>query len=327
VLPQKVVSTLGADVLRLWVAATDYANEMSVSDEILKRMADSYRRIRNTVRFLLANLAGFDPARDAVPVGELVALDRWALARTRELQAEVIAAYRSYDFHLIYQKVHNFCVVDLGGFYLDVIKDRLYTTPAGGLPRRSAQTVMHAIAEAMVRWLAPILSFTAEEIWRYMPGPRAESVFLTTWADLPELPADAATIDWPRILEVRGAVLRELERLRVVGEIGAPLDAVVEIYAGEEPRRALAPLAEELRFVLITSEARVHPAEARPAAAVAVEPEGQSGVWLHVHASTAAKCVRCWHKRADVGSVAAHPELCGRCVVNLEGPGETRRFA
>ncbi len=185
VLPQKVMNSLGADVLRLWVSATDYANEIAVSDEILKRTSDSYRRIRNTVRFLLGNLAGFDPARDAVPVDEMVALDRWALARTRELQQEVIAAYRSYDFHLIYQKVHNFCVVDMGGFYLDVIKDRLYTTPGKGHPRRSAQTALYWIAEAMVRWLAPILSFTAEEIWRFMPGSRAESVFLTTWAELP----------------------------------------------------------------------------------------------------------------------------------------------
>src|SRR5512139_1784436 len=217
VLPQKVMSTLGADVLRLWVSATDYANEISVSEEILKRTSDSYRRIRNTVRFLLGNLAGFDPARDAVPVEQMVALDRWALARTAALQQEVAEAYRSYDFHLIYQKVHNFCVVDLGGFYLDVIKDRLYTTPARGLPRRSAQTAMHHIIEAMVRWLAPILSFTAEEIWRFMPGSRAESVFLTTWARLPAASAGAGDIDWPKVLEVRAAVLRELERLRIAG--------------------------------------------------------------------------------------------------------------
>jgi isoleucyl-tRNA synthetase len=327
VLPQKVVSTLGADVLRLWVAATDYANEMSVSDEILKRMADSYRRIRNTARFLLGNLAGFDSERDAVPLGELVALDRWALARTRELQDEVIAAYRSYDFHVIYQKVHNFCVVDLGGFYLDVIKDRLYTTPAAGRPRRSAQTAMHAIAEAMVRWLAPILSFTAEEIWRHLPGARAESVFLTTWADLPDLAAGSSAVDWPKVLEVRGAVLRELERLRVAGEIGAPLDAVVEIYATPAVHGALSPLGEELRFVMITSEVHVHPAEDRPAVAVAADSAGESGIWLHVRASTAPKCVRCWHRRADVGSVPAHPELCSRCVVNVEGAGEARRFA
>ncbi len=243
------------------------------------------------------------------------------------MQQEILAAYRSYDFHLIYQKLHNFCVVDLGGFYLDVIKDRLYTTPARGLPRRSAQTAMYWIADAMTRWLAPILSFTAEEIWRYLPGTRAESVFLETWAQLPAAAADAAPIDWARVLEARGAVLRELERLRVAGEIGAPLDAVVDLYGTPEWRAALDPLGDELRFVLITSEARVHDASSRPAAAVAADTEGRSGLWLHVRPSQAQKCVRCWHKRDDVGQVAAHPELCGRCAVNLDGPGEARRYA
>ena len=327
ILPQKVVSTLGADVLRLWVASTDYANEISVSDEILKRMSDSYRRIRNTVRFLLGNLAGFDPAVAAVPVAQMIDLDRWALERTRVLQEEVLAAYRSYDFHLIYQKIHNYCVVDLGGFYLDVVKDRLYTTPAQGLPRRSAQTAMYWIAEAMVRWLAPILSFTAEEIWRFLPGERAESVFLSTWAAIPAVPAGSLAVDWTRVLEVRSAVLRELERLRIAGEIGAPLDAIVEIYAGPETVAALEPLGEELRFALITSEVHVHPVAAKPDVAVAADPEARSGLWLHVHASPATKCVRCWHKRADVGTVAAHPELCSRCASNIDGPGETRRFA
>jgi isoleucyl-tRNA synthetase len=327
VAPQKVVGSLGADVLRLWVASTDYANEIGVSDEILKRMSDSYRRIRNTARFLLGNLAGFDPARDAVPLTGLVDLDRWAIARTRELQQDVIAAYRNYDFHLIYQKVHNFCVVDMGGFYLDVIKDRLYTTPALGLPRRSAQTAMQHIIEAMVRWLAPILSFTAEEIWRHMPGERAESVFFTTWADLPSGEAAATDVNWTRVLEVRAAVLRELERLRVAGNIGAPLDAAVDLYAVPEVRAALTPLGEELRFVMITSEAHVHPAEARPADAVAADPAVGTGLWIRVQPAAAVKCVRCWHKRADVGTDANHPELCARCAVNLDGPGETRRYA
>jgi len=327
VAPQKVVSTLGADVLRLWVAATDYSNEMSVSDEILKRMSDSYRRIRNTARFLLGNLSGFDPERDAVPVGDMVDLDRWAVARTRELQDAVIAAYRSYDFHLIYQKVHNFCVVDMGGFYLDVIKDRLYTTPAHGLPRRSAQTAMQLIAEAMVRWLAPILSFTAEEIWRHLPGRREESVFLSAWASLPPTATTRSTIDWPAVLAVRSAVLRELERLRVAGSIGAPLDADVELYADGPVRAALTAVGDELRFVLITSEARIRAAADRPPEAVAAGETGEPVAWIRVRPSSAAKCVRCWHKRDDVGSVAAHPELCGRCAVNLDGPGETRRFA
>ena len=327
ILPQKVVSTLGADILRLWVAATDYANEIAVSDEILKRTSDSYRRIRNTVRFLLGNLNGFEPARDAVPLGQMVALDRWAIERTRALQEEVLAAYRSYQFHLIYQKLHNFCVVDLGGFYLDVIKDRLYTTPAASPARRSAQTAMHWIAEAMTRWLAPILSFTAEEIWRYLPGERAESVFLETWTRFPAGPLDDSGIDWPRVLEARSAVLRELEKLRVAGAIGAPLDAVVELYGTPTWRDALAPLGDELRFVLITSEARVHALEAKPADAVPADAEGQAGLWLSVRPSAAPKCVRCWHKREDVGSVAGHEEICARCAGNLAGPGEARRCA
>jgi isoleucyl-tRNA synthetase len=183
--PKKVMSTLGADVMRLWIAATDYANEMSVSDEILKRISESYRRMRNTVRFLLGNLAGFDPAADALPVEQMVAIDRWALARTAALHDEIVEAYRKYEFHSIYQKIHNFCVVDMGGFYLDILKDRLYTTPAKGVPRRSAQTALFHIAESMVRWLAPILSFTSEEIWSFLPGKRGESVFLETWHQMP----------------------------------------------------------------------------------------------------------------------------------------------
>src|SRR5262245_8512410 len=226
--PQKVMSSLGADVLRLWVAATDYANEIAVSDEILKRMADSYRRMRNTVRFLLGNLHGFDPKVHALETSRMVALDRWALARTRALQEEVDAAYRRYEYHLIYQKVHNFCVVDMGGFYLDVLKDRLYTTPRESVARRSAQTAMYHIAEAMVRWLAPILSFTAEEIWQVMPGERAESVFLTTWHQIPE--AAGGSIEWDALIELRGDVQRELEKLRVAGSVGGSLDGAVDVY-------------------------------------------------------------------------------------------------
>jgi isoleucyl-tRNA synthetase len=323
--PQKIVNSLGADVLRLWVAATDYANEMSVSDEILRRMADSYRRMRNTVRFLLGNLHGFDPKRDALAPAELVALDRWALSRTRELQQEVIAAYGSYAFHVIYQKVHNFCVVDLGGFYLDILKDRLYTTPAASRARRSAQTAMFHIAEAMVRWLAPILSFTAEEIWRYLPGERSESVFLATWHPLPAVQPEA--IDWSALIELRSTVQRELEKLRDAGTIGAPLDAEVDVYClpGEFARYAV--LGNELRFLLITSAARVHRVAQAPADAVAAAGAVRDGVWLRVTRSEAAKCVRCWQHLPDVGSSPAHPELCGRCVVNLSGEGEHRVFA
>ncbi len=320
--PQKVMNSLGADVLRLWVSATDYANEMSVSDEILKRMADSYRRMRNTLRFLLGNLEGFDPARDALPAGELLALDQWALERARALQAEVVEAYRRYAFHLIYQKVHNFCSVDLGGFYLDVLKDRLYTTPATGRARRSAQTAIYHVAECMVRWLAPILSFTTEEAWRHLPGARAESVFHATWHEAPAVPP--SSIDWAAFMELRTDVTRELEKLRDTGAIGAPLDARIEVYCLAGEYRRFAALAGELRFLLITSEARVHEVGEPPAGAVPAA--NLPGVWLVAAADTDPKCVRCWQRRPDVGSHAAHPELCGRCVGNLALPGEERHF-
>ncbi|TLZ47576.1 MAG: isoleucine--tRNA ligase [Gammaproteobacteria bacterium] len=324
VAPQKVMHSLGADVLRLWVAATDYANEMSVSDEILKRMADSYRRMRNTLRFLLGNLHGFDPKRHALPAGQLLALDRWMLLRTHALQAEVLEAYRRYGFHLIYQKVHNFCSVELGGLYLDVIKDRMYTTPAAGSARRSAQTVMFHIAECMVRWLAPILSFTTEEVWRYLPGERRESVFHETWHAPPQPPADA--IDWAALLKLRAGVTRELEGLRDTGAIGAPLDARVEVHCVPEERPRFAALGDELRFLLITSEAQVHEVASAPAGGVAAFGAGEGGVWITVRPSSDPKCVRCWHRRPDVGSDARHPQLCARCVSNVEGPGEQRRF-
>jgi isoleucyl-tRNA synthetase len=324
ILPQKVIANLGADVLRLWVASTDYSNEIAVSDEILKRMADSYRRLRNTVRFLLGNLHGFDPARDAVPVGELVALDAWVLGRAAELQAELLGAYRQYDFHVIYQKLHNFCVVDLGGFYLDVLKDRLYTTPAKSAARRSAQTAMYHVAEAMVRWFAPILSFTADEIWAHLPGPHGESVFLETWHPIPSPPP--ATLDWAAFIALRADVARVLERLREAGAIGAPLDAEVDVYASPEFFERFASLGEELRFLLIVSAARVHRVETAPPEAVAATRVAPEGVWILVAATAQAKCVRCWHHQPDVGAAPEHPELCGRCVVNL-GPGESRRFA
>jgi len=326
IVPQKVVGTLGADVLRLWIAATDYSNEMSLSDEILKRVAESYRRIRNTARFLIGNLAGFDPSADQVPIEELVAIDRWALWRTQQLQDEVVAAYRSYQFHLIYQKVHNFCSVDLGGFYLDVLKDRLYTTPARSHARRSAQTAMFWIIQAMVRWLAPILSFTAEEIWRHMPAAATESVFFNTWVALPAGAGQRPPIDWDAMLRLRSAVMRELEKLRNANAIGAPLDAELELYAAPPLLHTLEMFAEELRFVFITSAAHVHPAEERPAEAVAAEEGEDNRAWIVVRPSAAAKCVRCWHKRPDVGAHAAHPQLCGRCVTNVDGPGEQRRY-
>jgi isoleucyl-tRNA synthetase len=320
--PQKVYKSLGADILRLWVAATDYRAEMSASEQILNRVSDAYRRMRNTQRFLLGNLHGFDPAANAVAPENMIELDRWAVARARQVQAQVVEAYERFEFHHIYHRVHNFCVLDLGGFYLDVIKDRLYTTPADSLARRSAQTAMFHIAEAIVRWLAPILSFTAEEIWSELPGERADSVFLATWHSLPA-ETGATSIDWARVLELREAVSKELERVRVAGEIGAPLDADVTVYCAEPWLDLLRQLGDELRFVLITSTAEVCPEGDRPDDAVAAG----NGLWLTVRASEAAKCVRCWHRRADVGSVAAHPELCARCADNVSGAGEERRFA
>jgi isoleucyl-tRNA synthetase len=322
-LPQKLTSTLGADVVRLWIAATDYANEMSVSDEILKRTADSYRRMRNTLRFLLGNMHGFDPV-EQVPWHELIAIDQWVIAKSFALQNDVMTAYRNFEFHDIYQKVHNFCVTELGGFYLDIIKDRLYTTGARSLPRRSAQTAMYHVAAAMVRWLAPILSFTADEAWKFLPGVRNESVFLSTWHRFPAGAERDSEIDWPALIALKTDVARMLERLRSAGEIGAPLEAEVTLYAPRFEAARFAALADELRFVLITSQARVVVADPPSDGAA---PSSAEGVWIAVKPSTAPKCVRCWHRRSDVGGDPRHPELCARCVVNVEGPGEERKFA
>ncbi len=322
--PQKLTSTLGADVVRLWVAATDYANEMSVSDEILKRMADSYRRMRNTLRFLLGNLHGFDPAQHSVAFDDLVAIDQWATAKAFALQNDVVTAYRNYEFHDIYQKIHNFCVVELGGFYLDIIKDRLYTTGAMSVPRRSAQTAMYHVAQAMVRWLAPILSFTAEEVWGYLPGERNESVFLNTWHQFPAGAERVPNIDWPALIMLKADVARDLERLRAAGSIGAPLEAEVTVYAPAAQAGRFTALRDELRFLLITSQAHVVETDTPPASTV---PTSEPGVWIEVKPSSQPKCVRCWHLRSDVGGDPRHPELCARCVVNVEGPGEERKFA
>jgi len=349
VAPQKVMKTLGADVLRLWVAATDYRSEMSVSDEILKRTADVYRRLRNTARYLLANLNGFDPAKDKVAAADLLSLDRWMVDRAFQLQQEVIEAYDSYQFHLIYQKVHQFCAVDLGAFYLDVTKDRNYTGKGDGLPRRSSQTACYHMVEALARWLAPITSFTADEIWRYIPGERAESVFLAQWYEFP-LTTESHTppltreeriqlakwterlssdddykgVRWDYVLEIRREVAKELEVLRVKGDIGSSLDAEVDLYCGPNTYAELKKLDDELRFVLISSYARIHPAADKPADAL---PTGIDGLELKVIPSAHAKCVRCWHHRRDVGRHKEHPELCGRCVENVSGSGETRRHA
>ncbi|MGQ9660499.1 MAG: isoleucine--tRNA ligase [Thermochromatium sp.] len=325
--PQAVMKTLGADIIRLWVAATDYRGEMSISDEILKRTADAYRRIRNTARFLLANLHGFDPASHCVAPFAMIKLDRWAVDRAYRLQQEVVAAYRDYQFHLIYQKVLQFCVVDLGSFYLDVIKDRQYTTPADSLPRRSCQTAMYHIIEAMSRWLAPILSFTADEIWATIPGERAETIFTETWYEgLFAFDADE-WLDravWDQVIAVRLAIGPALEMARRDGAIGSSLDAELDLYASETLLQVLERFEDELRFVLIVSEVRLHPLADRPEEAITTELDGLA---VRVRTSAHAKCVRCWHHRADVGVNPDHPELCGRCVENVVGCGEVRRFA
>jgi len=324
-LPQKAIKTLGADILRLWVAATDFRAEMSMSDEILTRTTDAYRRVRNTARYLLANLAGFDPARDMLQPADMLALDRWALNRARALQREIAAAYDSYSFHIIYQRLHQFCAVDLGGFYLDVLKDRVYTMRTDSRARRSAQTAMFHILEALVRWMAPILSFTAEEIWRYMPGKHGASVLLEQWYVLPEDVADDLTGEafWERVLAVRDEVARELEKARVAGTIGAGLEAEVELHVDAELRALLGRLGDELRFVFITSGTRLHDLAADPQAGVETVIKG---LRVQVNPSAHGKCPRCWHRRADVGADAAHPQLCGRCVTNVAGSGESREY-
>jgi len=327
VAPQKVMDTLGADILRLWVASADYRNEMTVSDEILKRVSDTYRRIRNTAKFLLGNLDGFDPAKHLVSVEDSLLLDQWAIQQAYDVQQAVLAAYERYDFPEIVARVQNFCTNELGALYLDITKDRLYTMPTDSHGRRSAQSAMYRIAEALVRWLAPVLSFTAEEIWQQLPGERGDSVLFETWYD-----GLAATQNspeqrryWADLLAIRDTASRVLEGMRKAEQIGAALEAKLAIHAGAAAVARYAPVADELRFFFITSELHLDLASGQPADAVLTELEG-ADVWVSATVSHAAKCVRCWHRRNDVGSHAEHPELCGRCVSNVEGPGETRRW-
>jgi len=324
VAPQQVTKTLGADILRLWASSSDYSGEIAISDKLLQRMADAYRRIRNTARYLLGNLQGFDPVADMVAPQELLAIDRWALQQAARLQEEIRAAYRDREFHLVYQKLHNYCVVDLGGLYLDILKDRLYTSPPKSLARRSAQTAMFHIAEAMLRWIAPILSFTADEIWSTLPGDRKASVFGQTWYSLPG--TDETSVDWPRLAAVRESVKKVLEDLRIGGQIGSGLNAEVELYADAALAAALTAVGEELRFWFITSAATLQPAAARPPEAVEARLDNGETLWIKALPSAHAKCERCWHQRADVGSHAAHPTLCSRCIANVDGPGEPRQY-
>jgi isoleucyl-tRNA synthetase len=328
VAPQQIMKTLGADVLRLWVAAADYRYEMSVSEEILKRVSDSYRRIRNTARYLLGNLSDFDAESNSVAVEDCLPLDRWAVNQAARLQREIISAYDDYQFHLIYQKVHRFCSVDMSAFYLDVIKDRLYTTQADSLARRSAQTAMYQILEAMTRWLAPVLTFTAEEIWEQIPGDHSDTIFLDTWYDGLTIHEDESFDDdfWGSVLAVREAVKRQLEGLRKAGVIGSALAAEIDVFLPETLYQRLLPMENELRFVFITSAASIHPLDEAPDEAIEETAEDQA-IRVSVRASSHQKCERCWHQRPDVGMVSAHPNLCGRCVVNVIGKGEARYYA
>jgi len=323
--PQEVFNSLGADVLRLWVAATDYKSEMSLSTEILQRTSESYRRIRNTARYLLGNLNGFTPEQ-ALGYDEMLSLDKWAVRQTVQMQKQIEDAYESYQFHQIYQRLHQFCVVDMGGFYLDILKDRLYTLDPSSKARLSAQTAMQHILESLVRNLAPILSFTAEEIWGHMQGERDDSVlFATRYGALDTVQADQQQDEfWQQIIDVRNEVAKQIEAVRSQGDIGSALDAQVVLYADDSIQAVLSELKDELRFVLITSSATVAPLSSATSSAVASDIAGLS---ISVTSSSDEKCVRCWHRRPDVGQAAAHPELCTRCVSNIDGDGEPRHFA
>jgi len=338
VAPQQVMDELGADILRLWVAATDYSGELSISKEILKRVVESYRRIRNTLRFLLANLADFDPARNALLVNEWLEIDRYAWVMTHDLQRALTPSelgakepaspghYGLYEFHLVAQKLQTFCSEDLGGFYLDILKDRLYTAPADSRARRSAQNALYHITHSLTRLLAPILSFTAQEVWETLNGgPDADepTVFEQTWYDF-ELPSDADVLRsrWQRLRALRSDVQKQLETLRVAGRIGSSLAGEVDLYANGEDGEFLRSFGDDLRFVFITSQARVSHEPAQ-AALDTLFP----GIKLAVAPSRQPKCERCWHYRADVGADSGHPDICGRCVANLHGAGELRTHA
>lgn len=325
--PQDVMNKLGADILRLWVASTDYSGEIAVSDEILKRSADSYRRIRNTARFLLANLNGFNPETDMVKPEEMIVADRWAVGRAQAAQADILKSYEAYDFHEVVQRLMQFCSVEMGSFYLDIIKDRQYTAKSDGLARRSCQTALFHIAEALVRWMAPIMSFTADEIWNVMPGKRPQYVFTEEWYDgLFGLNAQESMNDdyWAVLLAVRGEVNKVLEQARADKLIGGSLEAAVTLYADDALAAQLNSLGNELRFVLLTSQADVKPLSAAPESAVNSE---LAGLRIGFGKAEGSKCPRCWHYTTDIGQDSEHPELCGRCVTNVAGNGEERKFA
>ncbi len=314
--PQKVMDTSGADILRLWVASTDYSGELSISEEILKRVVESYRRIRNTLRFLLANLMDFNSQVDSIAIADCLEIDRYMLVLTEDLQRDLTECYQRYEFHQVVHKLHNFCSEDLGGFYLDILKDRLYTSATQGLPRRSAQTVLHHITHSLVRLFAPILSFTSEEVWQYMTGDNHDSVLLHTWHTFPTL-SDTELLqrEWVKIRTLRSQVLKKLEDSRIQGGIGSSLAATVEIRANTEDFTLLNRLGDDLRFVLIVSEVNLLQAVDSQLTDIVVTPNPHQ------------KCERCWHYRQDVANHVEHPTLCARCVSNLYGNGEARYFA
>ncbi|MEQ5808524.1 isoleucine--tRNA ligase [Alteromonas sp. NFXS44] len=327
VAPQQVTNKLGADILRLWVASTDYRGEIAVSDEILKRAADAYRRIRNTARFLLANLNGFDPVKDAVAPDNMVALDRWIVARTEKLQNEIIEAYNNYDMLVVSQKLTHFCSIELGSFYLDIIKDRQYTAKGDSNARRSCQTALYHIIEALVRWMAPVTSFTAQEIWDALPGERSEFVFTEAWYEgLGGFATEGGFDDayWHKVMTVKDAANQAMEQARKDAQLGGSLEANIKLFADDALKSVLDKLEDELRFVLITSGVELLPLSEKTDSAKATELDG---LFIEVTKSSGEKCVRCWHHRDDVGSHEAHPELCGRCVTNVDGEGENRQYA
>ncbi|HRI17418.1 MAG TPA: isoleucine--tRNA ligase [Burkholderiaceae bacterium] len=309
--PQAVSQKLGAEIIRLWVAASDYSGDIAGDDKILARVVDAYRRIRNTLRFLLANTSDFDAARDAVPPAQMLEIDRWALARAAQFQAEVLAHYEVYEFHPVVAKLQLFCSEDLGAFYLDILKDRLYTTAPGSLARRSAQTALWQITHAMLRWMAPFLSFTAEEAWTVFAPGASVSIFVETFWKF-DATDDALLTKWARIREIRDLANKQIEALRAEGKVGSSLQATLRVTAGSGDHELLASLGEDLRFVTITSQAMLVRGDAL---AIEVAP------------SSAPKCARCWHYRDDVGHDAAHPAICERCTSNLYGAGEVRTVA
>ncbi|KTC94939.1 isoleucine--tRNA ligase [Legionella feeleii] len=327
----KLINQHGADILRLWVSSTDYRHEVSISDEIIKRNADAYRRIRNTARFLLANLFDFQPEEHCFDASQLIELDRWAIKRCQQLQDEILTAYENYHFHVIYQKIHNFCAVDMGSFYLDVIKDRQYTTAKNSIARRSCQTAMYHIIHALTRWLAPILSFTADEIWQAIPGQTSESVFIERWYDAWPVITDVDMVFWQRVQNIRDQVNKALEDKRKEGVIGSPLAAEVLILCPKEETKAMLDrLGDELRFVLITSAAGVKLIDDYKKGVgdrmEKMTPYSEESVGIVVKASEYEKCERCWHRREDVGEDVNHPGLCQRCVGNISGHDEERNF-